>query len=68
VSAISADGLKLLAADGSAVRASARFSTDGREWLLVLPTTQAVRVVLDGIEDRWGRKLPHESRDPVTVR
>jgi hypothetical protein len=68
VSAISADGLKLLAPDGSAVHASARFSTDGREWLLELPAPTAVRVVLDGVEDRWGRKLASESREPVLVR
>ena len=68
VSPISIDGLKLLAADGSQVHASARFSTDGREWLLALPTPQTVRVMFDGVEDRCGRKLPRESREPAVAK
>ena len=68
VSAISADSLKLLAADGSEVHAFERFSTDGRVWLLTLPAPQPVHVVLDGVEDQWGRKLPGESRIPGITR
>ncbi len=68
VNATSADSLKLLAPDGSVVGASASFSTDGREWLLVLPKPQPVRVVIDGVEDKRGRRLPRESREPVLAR
>jgi hypothetical protein len=68
VSPATAGSLMLVAADGSSVPATARFSTDGREWLLELPRPQPVHVVLDGVEDRTGRKLPRESRAPVVAR
>ena len=68
VNPISAAGLKVLAPDGSSVPVSVRFSTDGREWLLALPKSQPVRVLLDGVEDLQGRTLPNQSREPVVAR
>lgn len=68
VSDASADRLKVVEADGSAVPVSARFSIDGREWLLSLPSARPVRVLLDGVEDRCGRRLPREDRVPGVAR
>jgi hypothetical protein len=68
VSDASADRLKVLDAEGYAVPVSARFSIDGREWLLSLPSARPVRLLFDGVEDRCGRRLPREDRAPGVAR
>jgi hypothetical protein len=60
---VSASGLTVLAADGSPVVYSARFSTDGCQWLLSLPKREPVRLRFDGVEDAQGRRLPVQSRN-----
>jgi hypothetical protein len=71
VSPLSWDGIRLLAADGSQVPAVVRMSADGREWMLTPSAGQRfplpLRVVVDGVEDRSGRKLPRESREAGLV-